>query len=882
MTFLDAGYTKNNRSSALKERRLRLKSSLSLKSIQVLSILWSSIISLNCFAQPIQFQLIGSHPIAAVATETTHHNIHALAAWQGRIYMGVGHWNNRPGPISLVSYDPAAETFNIEHSVGSDAIAIFRPIRSRLFVPSIDPAHFRETIDYVVHDGTSWEDRSPVGPLHMFDMASLNGSDVWAVGGSSRLETTPGGPVVYRSQDDGETWANVTPPSNTAGSSRYFWCVPYKGSLHIRAQAFDGTSWNPTVTAPLYFNKATVLQTSSAEVVVGRASVAPGVSISANTLSNDNPRLTHFDGSTFTSVATQALDFAIHENKVYTIQEQSGTREILVYDDIALPAQVPTTGVFTDIPNDAISIAIDKNIVWLGTASGNLYAAALPGTEPPSILTESPAVAVEQADRFGTELSADGEWLAVGAPYQPGVQPETGAVHLFHDLGNSGSLTFHSKLEPPLANQSDARFFGRSIALSGNLLAVAETGTPSTGPNRGENSRVYIYQLQGNDWTLFQELSGNWIQSVELEGDWLATSRHTSPAFEDFCDFYKFNGSTFELTQPVDLAAMGLNSDVRWPLITPAILGDRAVVGIGGDLTFFGGPGEVWIASPNGEDLWDFENAIKLINYTPAGSLSPIYANGFGRSLSLDGDFLAIGAPADDNGAPQAGAVTVMELRSTYTRVDIPAEEPIDEGRFGQAVLLRNGFLFVGAPGASNSLGTRGAVYQYECAGDSWEFMRKIEPDRIDLIGFGAALAVSGNTLIIGSEISDPEISPAVSRLTLVPDIPSKPLYSNWIVSFGIAGADAAPEANAEGDYFSNILDYALGRYPNLTESIEFNQLALSGAIEDNQSVLRWRQRVGSAMQGLSYSIEHSEDIENWSPMNLAEMPVTNDGGTLE
>jgi hypothetical protein len=164
----------------------------------------------------------------------------------------------------------------------------------------------------------------------------------------------------------------------------------------------------------------------------------------------------------------------------------------------------------------------------------------------------------------------------------------------------------------------------------------------------------------------------------------------------------------------------------------------------------------------------------------------------FGDSIALSGDTLVVGAPGDssnnsggesDNSAGNAGAVYVFVrtdgvweqvdfLRGSNTEGgwDIVETDfglfPVPTGdHFGSPIALSGGTLVVGALGedssateaeADNSAPDTGAVYVFTHSNGSWSqeaILKAANAEAND--GFGGVVAVSGNSVAVGSPFKD-------------------------------------------------------------------------------------------------------------------------------
>lgn len=134
-------------------------------------------------------------------------------------------------------------------------------------------------------------------------------------------------------------------------------------------------------------------------------------------------------------------------------------------------------------------------------------------------------------DFFGTALALDGEHLAVGAAGDSTNGSNRGAVHLFTvAAADFSELTWRSKLAsgtgardmPPLA---DSDFFGWSLALDGDRLAVGAFNDSTGGSSRGA-----VHLFTGAETTNFSGL--DW--QSELNSDTRGISGMPELANSDF------------------------------------------------------------------------------------------------------------------------------------------------------------------------------------------------------------------------------------------------------------------------------------------------------------------------------------------------------------
>ena len=186
-------------------------------------------------------------------------------------------------------------------------------------------------------------------------------------------------------------------------------------------------------------------------------------------------------------------------------------------------------------------------------------------------------------------------------------------------------------------------------------------------------------------------------------------------------------------------------------------------VAIDGETLVVGSPGlgivYVYERNAGGTGQWDL-----VAELTAEGEA-------FGTSVAINRDTIVVGAPAaGDIGGPGQGAVYLFERSfdrlNTWNSVgklsaeDSAIEDAAPEGGFGTSVALTSDTLAVGAPSLSGgTFGREGAVHVFErraAEPTGWRrIARLIVPDADPEDGFGTSVEVSGNTIVAGALNSD-------------------------------------------------------------------------------------------------------------------------------
>jgi hypothetical protein len=132
-----------------------------------------------------------------------------------------------------------------------------------------------------------------------------------------------------------------------------------------------------------------------------------------------------------------------------------------------------------------------------------------------------------------------------------------------------------------------------------------------------------------------------------------------------------------------------------------------------------------------------------------AASTPESYAR-LGWDVAIEGDTLILGG--NSYGYPIMGKVYVY-VRSGDSWIEqatLQASDAKTNDQFGASIALNGNTALIGAPLAQAGSSTYGAVYAFVRNGTSWTQQAKLLPDTIDAPYFGEAVALDGNTAIVG------------------------------------------------------------------------------------------------------------------------------------
>lgn len=154
------------------------------------------------------------------------------------------------------------------------------------------------------------------------------------------------------------------------------------------------------------------------------------------------------------------------------------------------------------------------------------------------------------------------------------------------------------------------------------------------------------------------------------------------------------------------------------------------------------------------------EGQALVFDATPAGAVQTalLWPNdlsaqdGFGSSVAIFGDVIAVGSPGDDDGIFGAGSVYVFErfFGVWLQTAKLQAATPSASASFGDSVAVGNGWIAVGAPFDSTAAPFAGSVTLFQKTQSGW-VLRQEEHGAAAFERFGTSVAMHGGTLAVGA-----------------------------------------------------------------------------------------------------------------------------------
>ncbi len=297
---------------------------------------------------------------------------------------------------------------------------------------------------------------------------------------------------------------------------------------------------------------------------------------------------------------------------------------------------------------------------------------------------------------------------------------------------------------PLVGENFGSAFFGQAVAAGPDVVAI---GAPEATTSVRKSGVVTLYDAvtgarrmtianptatDGDRFGGSLALSGARLL-VSASGD-DAGLRNTGAA-------YLFDTATGALAST--LRVLGSRTEDRFGAAVALSPGYALVSAPGLDAGSIGNSGGAYL----------FDAATGLLRHTFVNP-TPASQDGTGTTVALSDAYVAMGAPLDDAGERNAGAVHVFDtVGGAFLRtIANPFAAAADE--FGSSLAIGDDYLLIGAKGDDTGATNSGAAYLYSLATGTL-LQTFLNPDPASSDGFGSAVSLFGDLALIGAPFDD-------------------------------------------------------------------------------------------------------------------------------
>ena len=373
-------------------------------------------------------------------------------------------------------------------------------------------------------------------------------------------------------------------------------------------------------------------------------------------------------------------------------------------------------------------------------------------------------------DQFGGSVSISGDYAVVGALWDDDNGSSSGSAYVFKRSGTSWAE--EAKLLPSDGEAWD--LFGSSVSISGDYIVV---GALWDGGNSFQSGSAYVFKRTGTSWAQEAKLLPSdgaqfdqFGNSVSISGDYaVAGALWDDDNGIDAGSAYVFKRTGTSWAQEAKLLPSdGAVEDFFGRSVS--ISGDYIVVGAESDDDNGNLSGSAYVFKRTGTS-WAQE--AKLLPSDGAAG------DRFGRSGSISGDYIVVGAESDDDNGNLSGSAYVFKRTGTTWAQEaklLPSDGATGD-EFGWSVSISGDYAVVGAQRDGDNGMWSGSAYVFKRTGTSWAQEAKLLPsDGAEFDKFGRSVSISGDYAVAGALWDDDNGSDAGSAY----------LYSGFASPIGI------------------------------------------------------------------------------------------------
>jgi hypothetical protein len=357
-------------------------------------------------------------------------------------------------------------------------------------------------------------------------------------------------------------------------------------------------------------------------------------------------------------------------------------------------------------------------------------------------------------DSFGSAVAISGDTAIVGAPYNDiNGDADQGAAYIF--VRSGGNWTQEARLKAPLGSAGDA--FGSAVAISGDTVIVgAYLADTAANVNQGV---VYVFTRSAGVWTQQAKLKADdgaanddFGRSVAIDGDTAIIGAYFKGAGPnvDQGAAYVFNRSGGTWTQTQKLSASDAEAGDLFGISVALDAGTAVIGAVGKHDGGVANAGAAYVFTLS-DGTWTERQKL-----SPANLEQDDY---FGAAVAVSGDTALIGAFGDDIGANanQGSAYVFVRSGTVWTGQQLlTASDGSADDQFGSAVAISGDTAVIGAFGKDFDGEDQGAGYAFSRSGTTWSQQPRLfasDGEAGDM--FGAAVAISGDTMLAGAPFDD-------------------------------------------------------------------------------------------------------------------------------
>lgn len=355
-------------------------------------------------------------------------------------------------------------------------------------------------------------------------------------------------------------------------------------------------------------------------------------------------------------------------------------------------------------------------------------------------------------DVFGQSVSISGNTILVGSSNHSVASQRRGAAYVY--VGSDTTWAQQAELTAADGQANDS--FGCCVAISGDTTVIGAFRDDLVDGSHNHEGSVYVFVRGGTVWSQQAKLTASDAAAGDLFGIAVAINVDTIAIGAPYDDDLGSNsGSVYVFVR----------SGTAWSQQAKLTASDGAAgdlfgsaLSLDGDNLLVGAPHHDDVASNSGSAYVFVRSGTSWSQQAKLGASDAAANDSYGRSVSLLGDSLVVGAfQKQQHGIDSGCAYVSTRSGTTWTeRTKLVASDAASFDYFGKSVSLAPGAIVIGAC-QKNVVGTAsGAAYLFVGSGATWTQTRRLTPNNQSPREFFAGgVSASGGLTVIGAAFED-------------------------------------------------------------------------------------------------------------------------------
>ena len=344
--------------------------------------------------------------------------------------------------------------------------------------------------------------------------------------------------------------------------------------------------------------------------------------------------------------------------------------------------------------------------------------------------------------RSSVAIGENGEYIVVGNPSCDETAHNAGCVYVYKRQSDNSVIRI-AKLQATPAGSDD--HFGYSVAMHGEYIVVGAPNDDTSAANAGS---VYLFKRNSDtDIAQITKIQADTVHGSErfgsstaMDGDLIiigANDNNSHGAHTGAAYLFKHISDAIDGTQQIAMIQAEAPAEKDYFGYSVAISGDHFVVGAPSSVET--GYATLFRYNPTDDSI------TRIVKMQESSARR---RNDFGRSVTMNGDYIVVGAPKMGNGKAylfkRTSATSVVQLQEFHSHLTRMGD------KFGSSVAIDRDYIVIGAPYAGSFGG--GRAYFFRKNSDS----NVTEEQLLSFADgrpheYGCSIAVQGNLAVVGN-----------------------------------------------------------------------------------------------------------------------------------